>query len=163
MKDKFINYYMDVAIRTAQLSYATKLKVGAVLVKNDNILGFSYNGSYSGDDNCAEYKVYSHEENYAYGNYPYEEIINGIRRTYRLQTKPNVFHAEENLILKLSRSHESSENGIMFITHSPCYICSRLIKGAKIKEVYYLNDYRDSSGIEFLTNAGVEVHKCKMK
>lgn len=137
MKQKFIYYYMDVAKRTAELSTATKLKVGAILVKNDNIIGFSYNGTPRGWDNVCEY------------NDP--EI--------GLKTKPEVSHAEENLIMKLSCSHESSEGGIMFVTHNPCYICSRLIYGAKISKVYYEKDYRDSSGINFLENCGIPVIK----
>lgn len=137
MKDKFINYYMDVAKRTAELSTATKLKVGAVLVKNDNIIGFSYNGTPRGWDNVCEY----------------------IDDKIGLKTKPEVSHAEENLIMKLSCSHESSENGIMFVTHNPCYVCARLIYGAKISKVYYENDYRDSSGIKFLMDCGIEVKK----
>lgn len=137
MKKKFIDYYMDIARRTSLLSYAEKLKVGAILVKGDNILGFSYNGTPKNWDNVCEYN---------------DSDIG-------LKTKPEVSHAEENLILKLSRSNESSEGGIMFITHNPCYICSRLIYGAGINSVYYENDYRDSSGIDFLIKCGIDVLK----
>lgn len=137
MKDKLIHYYMDVAKRTADLSTANKLKVGAILVKSDNIIGFSYNGTPMGWDNTCEY---------------IDPIIG-------LKTKPEVSHAEENLIMKLSCSHESSEGGVMFVTHNPCYVCSRLIYGAKISKVYYEKDYRDSSGIKFLTDCGIQVVK----
>jgi dCMP deaminase len=137
IKDKFIHYYMDVARETSKLSTATKLKVGAVLVKNDNIIGFSYNGMPRGWDNVCEY----------------------IDPDIGLKTKPEVSHAEENLIMKLACSHESSEGGIMFVTHNPCYVCARLIYGAKIKKVIYENDYRDSSGIHFLKDCGIEVEK----
>jgi dCMP deaminase len=137
MKEKLIRYYMDVAKRTAELSTATKLKVGAIIVKNDNIIGFSYNGTPRGWDNICEY----------------------IDPVIGLKTKPEVSHAEENLILKLACSHESSEGGIMFVTHNPCYVCSRLIYGAKITKVYYDQDYRDSSGIKFLQDCGIPVVK----
>lgn len=137
MKDKFIHYYMDVARRTSELSTATKLKVGAILVKKDNIIGFSYNGTPRGWDNICEY----------------------IDPEIGIKTKPEVSHAEENLIMKLSCSHESSEGGIMFVTHNPCYVCARLIYGAKISKVFYENDYRDSSGIKFLLDCGIEVEK----
>ncbi len=137
MKEKFIDYYMDVAKRTAQLSYATKLKVGAILVKNDNIIGFSYNGTPRGSNNTCEF----------------------IDPEIGIKTKPEVSHAEENLIMKLACSHESSEGGVMFVTHNPCYVCSRLIYGAKVSKVYYDQEYRDSSGIDFLNKCGIEVIK----
>lgn len=140
MKEKFIHYYMDIARRTAQLSYAEKLKVGAVLVKNNNIISFSYNGSPAGHSNILE------------------EIIDG-----ELKTKPEVAHAEENLIMKLARSHESAEGSTLFVTHNPCFVCSRLIYGSGIKKVYYESDYRDSSGIQFLLDCGVEIEKYDRK
>ena len=138
MKEKLIHYYMDVAKRTAELSTASKLKVGAILVKSDNIVGFSYNGTpRNWDTNICEVQ---------------DPIIG-------LKTKPEVSHAEENLIMKLACCNESSEGGIMFVTHNPCFICSRLIYGAKIKKVYYDQEYRDSSGINFLEKCGIEVIK----
>lgn len=137
MKPKFIEFYMDVAKRVSQLSTAEKLKVGAILVKNNNILGFSYNGTPSGwESNVCE------------------TIVDG-----EFKTKSEVSHAEENLIVKLAKSSESSENGIMFVTHNPCYMCARMINNAGITEVYYSYEYRDSSGIFFLRKCGIKVEK----
>lgn len=137
MKPKFIEFYMDVAKRVSQLSTAEKLKVGAILVKNNNILGFSYNGTPSGwESNVCE------------------TIVDG-----EFKTKSEVSHAEENLIVKLAKSSESSENGIMFVTHNPCYMCARMINNAGIAEVYYSYEYRDSSGIFFLRKCGIKVEK----
>jgi dCMP deaminase len=135
MKEKLVDFYMNVAKSAAELSYAEKLKVGAILVKGANIVSWGYNGTPRGFTNVCEYDD--------------PEI--------GLKTKPEVLHAEENLILKLSCSHESSEGGIMFVTHNPCYVCSRLIYGAKITKVYYEQEYRDSSGIDFLNKCGIEV------
>lgn len=166
MKQKFVNYFMDIAHRTAELSYATKLKVGAVLVKNDNIIGFSYNGTPSGWNNTAEDKIFVSMEDAIsldypelYKKYPYSERIGNEDIRFDLKTKSEVSHAEENLITKLSRSTESAEGGIMFVTHNPCFVCSRMIYGAGIKEVYYSYDYRDDSGIHFLKNCGIKVEK----
>ena len=163
MKEKFIEYYMNVAFLTANLSTAKKLKVGAVLVKNNNIIGFSYNGTPRGWDNNCERKEYMDCD--AGGWLDIDEIVNKWPfqdeqgRRYKLITKPEVSHAEENLILKLSRSAESSDSSVMFVTHNPCYICSRMIYGAGIAEVYYANDYRESSGIDFLKKCGIKVEK----
>lgn len=157
---------MDIAHRTAQLSYASKLKVGAVLVKNNNIIGFSYNGTPSGWDNVAEDKIFVSMEDSLnldypelYKKYPYSEEVRGEMFRYNLKTKPEVSHAEENLITKISRSTESAEGGTMFVTHNPCFVCSRMIFGAGIKEVYYSFDYRDDSGIYFLKKCGLKVEK----
>lgn len=140
MKEKFVHFYMGIARDAAQLSYAEKLKVGAILVKNNNILGFSYNGSPAGHSNVCE------------------TIFDG-----ELKTKPNVSHAEENLLLKLARSNESSEGGVLFVTHNPCFTCSRMINAAGIVKVIYENEYRDSSGIQFLLDCGIQVEKYRKK
>ncbi len=172
MKEKFVHFYMGIARDAAQLSYAEKLKVGAILVKNNNILGFSYNGTASGHDNCAETKEWMHpdagqsytvsemEARWPYVGY--NEITNSVWR-YNLITKRDVSHAEENLLLKLARSNESSEGGILFVTHNPCFTCSRMINAAGIVKVIYENEYRDSSGIQFLLDCGIQVEKYKGK
>ena len=161
-KEKIIEYYMDVAFSTSILSTAKKLKVGAVLVKNGNIIGFSYNGTPRGWDNECEEKIWMGVDAGGWldieqieKQWPFEEHSN----RYALKTKPEVSHAEENLILKLARSTESSDGSVMFVTHNPCYTCSRMIYGAGITKVFYENEYRDSSGIEFLNKCGVEVNR----
>ena len=58
-------------------------------------------------------------------------------------------------IAKLARSPESGEGAIMFITHSPCLGCAKLIYQAGIKEVYYETEYRESIGVDFLIKSGI--------
>jgi len=166
MKQKLIDFYMSIAQNAAKLSYAEKLKVGAILVKNDNIISWGYNGTPKNWNNTAENKIFVSMEDAVsldypelYKKYPYSEQIGSEFIRFDLKTKPEVSHAEENLIMKLSRSTESAEGGIMFVTHNPCFICSRMIYGAGIKEVYYTYDYRDDSGIHFLKNCGIKVEK----
>lgn len=169
MKQRMIDYYMDVAERTAQLSYAQKLKVGAVLVKNDNIISFSWNGTPRGWDNVCENKIFVTEEDSSnlefyqlYEKYPYKEksnIITDEWKRYYLKTKSCVTHAEEAMLMKISSSHESSEGASLFCTHSCCMNCAKLIYGAKIKEFYYKKEYRSSDGIEFLKKCKINVIK----
>jgi len=143
MKQKFIDAYMDVAERFSQLSSATRLNVGAIVVKDDRIISIGYNGMPSGWDNTCEYEVMgdlgSHEK--------------------ELKTKPEVLHAESNAIAKLARSPESGEGASIFITHSPCIDCAKLIYQSGIATVYYKNDYRSTQGIEFLNKSDIEVVK----
>ena len=151
MKEKFIDYFSKIAINTSQLSHARRLKVGAIIVKNDCIVSFGYNGTPSGWDNNCEYEI------------P-EQIDVETRTTTpaRLVTKPEVLHAEMNVLMKLAKSTLSSENAIMFCTHAPCLDCAKGIYQAGISAVYFINEYRRSNeGINFLKKSGVEI--CQVK
>ncbi len=139
MKDKFIDAYMDVAERFAQLSSARRLHVGAIVVKDDRIISIGYNGMPSGWDNDCEDKVWTQDGDYT------------------LKTKPEVLHAETNAIAKLAKSTESGSNATMFITHSPCLDCAKLIFQSGISSVFYRDSYRSKDGIQFLTKSGVTV------
>jgi dCMP deaminase len=132
VKQKFVEAYMDVAERFAQLSSAKRLQVGAIVVKDDRIISIGYNGMPSGWDNVCEHEG---------------------------KTKPEVLHAEANAITKLAKSNESGDGATLFCTHSPCIDCAKLIYQSGIKEVYYKNDYRSRDGIEFLTKSDIEVLK----
>ena len=142
MKDKFKQLYMDWAERTAQLSHARRLQVGAVIVKDDSVISYGYNGMPAGWDNNCEDEV----------KWPNGEIR-------ALVTKPEVLHAESNAIAKLAKSTNSGLGATLFVTHAPCMECAKLIYQSGIGSVLYRNDYRDSSGLEFLSKSGVEVNK----
>jgi dCMP deaminase len=68
-------------------------------------------------------------------------------------------HAESNAIAKLARSPESGEGATLFVTHSPCIECAKLIYQSGIKQVYYGESYRSSDGIDFLNASDVGVEK----
>ena len=139
MKQKFIDAYMDVAKRFAQLSSAKRLQVGAIVVKDDRIISIGYNGMPSGWDNGCE----------------------NILEDGTTKTKPEVIHAEANAIAKLAKSTESGEGSMMFLTHAPCIDCAKQIYTAGINKVYYNQSYRDTLGIDFLKKCNVRVEQCK--
>lgn len=156
---------MDWAARAAGLSHAVRLQVGAVIVKDDSVISYGYNGMPSGWDNNCEDKIYDPgaggwlaPEEFD-EKYPHEEWHDGVKRLvrYGLKTKPEVLHAESNAIAKLARSSQSGRDADIFITHAPCLNCAKLIYQSGISSVYYRNSYRDSAGIEFLEKSGIAV------
>lgn len=147
MKEKFKKAFMKVAHTFAELSSARKLKVGAIVVKDDRIISIGYNGTVSGSDNCCE--------SVEYGGCPVQFPLSDSSGNYRLVTHPHVIHAEMNALLKLARSHESGYGAFLFITHSPCLECAKHIKQVGISQVYYETEYRSSDGIRFLNSNGV--------
>jgi dCMP deaminase len=137
MKEKLISAYMKCAENFAELSTAKRLKVGSIIVKDNRIISIGYNGTPEGWES-------------------------NICEDANNKTLPEVIHSEMNCINKLAKSTESGENSVMFITHSPCMECSKSIYGAGIKKVFYKNDYRDNSGINFLIKCGINVIKVNL-
>ena len=127
---------MKIAEVTAGLSYAKRLNVGAVIVKENQILATGYNGMPSGWENVCEHEVEG-----------------------QLVTKPEVLHAETNAIAKVAQSTESSQGSTLFCTHAPCIECAKLIYQSGIKTVYYRDQYRSDAGLKFLELSGVHVHQ----
>ena len=159
---------MNVAKAFADLSHARRLHVGAIVVKDDRIISIGYNGMPAGWDNDCEYKDYCLSKdfngNYFPGTeeeYPFVEEEHGpyyeYTRRYRLKTRPEVLHAESNAIAKLAKSNDSGDGADLFVTHSPCIECAKLIYQSGIRRVYFGEHYRDDAGIEFLKKSGVEV------
>jgi dCMP deaminase len=153
---------MDMALRVAEMSYAVRKKVGSVLVKDDNIISFGWNGMPAGWDNNCEYKDYDISRDFNGNYFPYSEKeypLEDERGRYRLKTNPEVLHSEANTILKIARSTVSSEGATLFTTLAPCSDCAKLIYQSGIKKVYYRDSYREKTGVEFLEKSGVIVEQ----
>lgn len=148
MKPKFIDYYMKIAEITAELSYAKRRQVGAVIVRDNQILATGYNGMPSGWENNCEEKYYKID-----GPYVDDEGC------FDLRTKQEVLHAESNAIAKVAKSTESSEDATLFCTTAPCIECAKLIYQSGIKSVYYRDAYRNTDGLNFLKQSDVNVHQ----
>ena len=141
MKQKFKQAYMQTAQTFAQLSSARRLRVGAIVVKDDRIISIGYNGMPAGWDNVCE-DEYLHEDGGT-----------------TLKTKPEVLHAESNAVSKLAKSNDSGNGASIFITHSPCIECAKLIYQSGVTSVYYHENYRSDAGIQFLIKSGVVVEQ----
>ncbi len=123
--------YLRMAEEWAELSHCHRKQVGALIVKEGMIISDGYNGTPSGFENPCEDE-------------------NGDTKWY-------VLHAEANAIMKVARSTNNARNATLYLTLSPCRECSKLVHQAGIKRLVYKNKYKDTSGIEFLSEAGVEV------
>ena len=134
MKNKDL-FYIKIAKTISEASYCQRKKVGAIIVKNDNIIAIGYNGTISGFNNICE-------------------LPNGL-------TRPDVLHAESNAIAKCAKSENNSLGATMYITLSPCYECSKIIIQSGIIRVVYLEEYRDLAGVDLLNKAGVIVSLLK--
>ena len=145
MKEKFKEVYMKVAQDFANLSHARKLKVGAIIVKDNRIISVGYNGMPTGWDNECEDRQVEEGEFEAHVWY---------------KTKPEVIHAEMNAIAKVAASTESADGASMFCTHTPCTECAKMIVQAGIKEVFIGQVYESDnyhSGEDLLEESGVRV------
>ena len=134
--NKFNYFFMAVAIRSAELSWCKKRKVGAVITKNNTIISVGYNGQPAGGSNCCEDEY-------------------GV-------TKYDTVHAEDNALRHLMKSNESSLDSELYVTLEPCERCASMVIQAGIKKVYYHESYNGTNSkngnILLLTN-DVEVIK----
>tara|TARA_B100001758_G_scaffold41910_1_gene33076 strand:- start:15195 stop:15599 length:405 start_codon:yes stop_codon:yes gene_type:complete len=127
---KYDKLFIDICTKYAEMSYARRKKVGAVIVKENTIISDGYNGTPVGfDNNC--------------------EDDNGKTHWY-------VLHAEANAIIKMARNNTSCTDSTLYITLSPCKECSKIIIQSGIKKVVYKEKYKDTSGLDFLGNFNVE-------
>jgi len=130
-QNKYDKAYLRLAESWAKLSQCNRKQVGAIIVKDEIIISDGFNGTPAGFDNCCE-----NDE--------------GLTHWY-------VLHAEANAILKVAKSTNNCKGATLYLTHSPCRDCSKLVLQSGIKRVVYKEAYKDPSGIDFLGNAGVEM------
>jgi dCMP deaminase len=123
--------YLRMALEWGKLSHCNRKQVGALIVRDNMIISDGYNGTPSGFPNSCENE-------------------NGETHWY-------VLHAEANAILKVAKSTQSAKGATLYLTLSPCKDCSKLILQAGIIRVVFIKGYKDSSGVDFLQEAGIEI------
>jgi len=132
MRPDWNEVWMNIAREVSRRSADEKFKVGSIVVTGDNtqVLSLGYNGDHSGGPNCRE------------SNEPGES---------------GFIHAEMNALIKLD--YNNLKKRVMYITLSPCRLCAKAIVNAGISEVVYDEEYRDTSGLDILSNAGIKFRK----
>lgn len=133
---KMDSLYLEIVDAVSKMSFAKRKKVGAVIVKDDNIISYGWNGTPAGDENSCE------------------EMVDGV-----LRTKIGVLHAESNALMKLLRSGSgvSTSGATAYLTMGPCIHCAKMLKQAQITRVVFKEHYRDLEGTAFLEDRGVQI------
>ena len=156
---------MEMAYSVAKLSYAKRRQVGCLIIKDNQIVSFGYNGTPSGFDNeCEDILVETQNyENPDDALHLVEEhgyvCENGCCTKETQTTKREVLHAESNALTKIAKSTLSSEGADLYTTTAPCFDCAKLIIQSGITKVFYNEGYRDMSGVELLEKANINVIK----
>lgn len=134
-------YFMDITLLVARRSTCMRRQVGAVMVKDKNILATGYNGTPSGITHCdvtgclrEQLKVPSGERH---------ELCRGL-------------HAEQNAIIQAARHGVNIGGSVLYCTDSPCIICTKMLINAGIRKVVYLKGYADKLSMEMLEESGIE-------
>jgi dCMP deaminase len=128
---RYDKVYMKMALEWAKLSYCQRAKVGTLIVKDNMIISDGFNGTPTDFENGCE----------DYDNNTYWYVL----------------HSEANAILKCAKNGVSCKDATIYLTHSPCRECSKLIYQSGLKRLVYNTEYRDDEGINFLTECGLEI------
>ena len=159
IKERYKKVYYNIAQEISSLSYANRLKVGAIIVKENRIISIGFNGTPPGWDNNCENILASYDERETYFEKEEWTFNKETKQYTRLKTKPEVIHAEMNAIHKLASSHESGNNASMFCTHTPCMDCAKGVVMSGIKNFYFIDKYRSDDGLSFLLKNGINVEQ----
>jgi dCMP deaminase len=131
------DYFVKIILATAERSSCNRLKVGSLIVKNNRIVSQGYNGFLSG---CKHESI--------------------VRDGHEQAT----VHAEQNAISFCARNGVSCENSIIYITHYPCVNCMKLICASGIKEIRYINDYKNDDVVKRLSElSGINIIQLPVK
>jgi dCMP deaminase len=136
------DFFIRNAFLMSERATCERLKVGAVIVQNGkHIIASGYNGSIEGDEHCIDVGC--------------KVVDNHCIRT---------IHAEENAIYQCAEYGISTKGADIYVTHFPCLKCAKAIIRAKIKRVFYAEDYKNNAyALELFKKAGVDVVKCEVK
>lgn len=135
---------MGIVDLVAERSTCVRRRVGAVIVKDKNILATGYNGAPRGLQHCIDVGCLRDELSVPSGEK--HELCRGL-------------HAEQNAIIQAAY-HGVAINGAVIYTRTfPCVICAKMIINAGIIKVVYRESYDDRLSRDLLAEAHIEVEK----
>jgi dCMP deaminase len=139
----WIETFCRIAKEISTHSNCRRLKVGAVIVRNNRIISIGYNGTPVGMVNCSEH--FTEEQ----ANDP------GFRDVHKHFSELNEVHAEMNAILYAQKEESNVIGCDLFITTEPCMNCTKLIVTSGIKNVYYIDKYDRGGGSKLLEDCNI--------
>lgn len=137
-------YFMELATVAAKRSTCLRRAVGAIAVRDKQILATGYNGSPSGIKHCDEVGCIREQLKVPSGER--HELCRGI-------------HAEQNLIIQAASNGIALKGCTIYCTHHPCIVCAKMLINIDVKRVVYGGDYPDEMAGDMLTEAGIKVEK----
>lgn len=135
-------YFMKIAELVSSRSTCLRRKVGAIIVKNNQIIATGYNGAPKGVPHCEEVGCLREKLDVPAGER--HELCRGV-------------HAEQNAIIQAAVNGSSVKNSVMYCTHQPCSICAKMIINAEIKTVYIGKRYPDKLAENMFMDASVQM------
>ncbi len=141
-------YFMTITQQVAERSTCNRAKVGAVIVRDRNILATGYNGAPAGMPHCTEAGCLIYES-----KTPYGEVEQNCFRT---------IHAEINAIAQAAKNGSNIKDSSIYVTHTPCIHCIKVLVNTGIKTVYYESPYKLNTLEEILQNTRVHMEKVQL-
>ena len=133
---------MEITRQVARRSTCLRRQVGALIVKDKQILATGYNGAPSGFDHCEQTGCLREEMHIPSGER--QEICRGL-------------HAEQNAIIQAALHGVSVAGGDLYCTHQPCITCAKMIINSGLRRVICYDSYPDPLARSFLEQAGIQL------
>ena len=148
-KKTWDNRFMEMAKLVGSWSTCIRgnRKVGAVIVKDKRVLATGYNGAPSGIESCLEKGLCLREK---------MNIKSGT-----CQELCYAVHAEQNAVAQAAKLGHSVEGATIYITHSPCSVCSRILINAGIKKIVFEKSYPDEFSLKLLKESNTQLEQLK--
>lgn len=136
------HYFMEMAVVAAKRSTCLRRKVGAVLVKNKQILASGYNGTPKGLTHCSDLGCLREQLNVPSGER--HELCRAL-------------HAEQNAIIQAAVHGVSISGATLYCTHQPCSVCAKMLINANIVRMVIINPYPDKLAEDMIKEAEIQV------
>lgn len=151
LRPSWHEYFMMLAKLAATRSTCLAFPVGAVIVKNKQVVATGYNGSPSGTPHCTT-------QGYCYP---------GLSSCDASKSLPSrAVHAEANAIAQAAKHGIATHEASIYVTLEPCLSCLKLIISAGIKDVFYETSFNSGNNLlvrdSFLQDGLVRLHKIEI-
>ena len=143
------DYFMNLAYEESLLSNCESRKVGAIIVKNNEIYAKGHNGAPFGITPCIENGGCMRKN---------DQIPSGTRQEHCLAV-----HAEQNAIIMAARKGKAIQGATLYVTCFPCGICARMLINCGLNRIIYDGEYQDKLGYRLFEEAGINIYKLEKK